>query len=85
MLTKKFESIFSERCSADNREQKHLSKIIEKEEKRKAAIMEAGSLANKGLSETYEEKTVIKMVKGPFYQLDSKEGIKEDNFVTCAE
>lgn len=25
------------------------------------------------------------MMKGPFYQLDSKEGLKEDDFVTCNE
>lgn len=25
------------------------------------------------------------MMKGPFYQLDSKEGLGEDDFVTCAE
>jgi hypothetical protein len=37
------------------------------------------------LGETYEEKSFIKMMKGPFYQLDSKDGLKEDDFVTCAE
>jgi hypothetical protein len=85
MLNKKFESIFAERCNADNKELKRLKKAADKEEKRKAAIVKAGNLASKGLSETYEDKTVIKMVKGPFYQLDSKEGMREDNFVTCSE
>jgi hypothetical protein len=37
------------------------------------------------LSETYEDKSFIKMMKGPFYQLDSREGLKNDDFVTCAE
>ena len=35
MLFKKFESIFHERSNADNKEQKRLKKIIDKEEKRK--------------------------------------------------
>ena len=29
--------------------------------------MKPGSIQQKGLSETYEEKSFIKMMKGPFY------------------
>lgn len=47
--------------------------------------MKPGNIANNGLSETYEEKTIIKMIKGPFYKLDSKQGMLEDDFVTMAE
>ena len=36
------------------------------------------------MGETYEEKSLIKMMKGPFYQYASLEGIQEDNFVNCA-
>jgi hypothetical protein len=67
MLFKKFESIYNERASADNKEQKRLKKLIEKEEKRKAAAIKPGNIVQKGLSETYEEKSFIKMMKGPFY------------------
>jgi hypothetical protein len=67
MLYKKFESIFSERASADNKEQRRLKKAIEKEEKRKSNALKAGNIAQKGMSETYEEKSFIKMMKGPFF------------------
>jgi len=85
MLYKKFESIYIDRSNADNKEQKRLKKLIEKEEKRKSNALKHGNIAQKGLSETYEEKSFIKMMKGPFYQLDSKEGLLQDDFVTCAE
>lgn len=67
MLFKKYESIYGERSSADNKEQKRLKKIIEKEDKRKNNSMKPGNIAQKGISETYEEKSFIKMMKGPFY------------------
>jgi hypothetical protein len=35
MLFKKFESIFTDRAAADNKEQKRLKKLIEKEDKRR--------------------------------------------------
>lgn len=31
--------------------------------------MKPGLIASKGLQETFEEKTFIKMMKGPFFQL----------------
>lgn len=56
MLTKKFGSIFADRQNADIKEQKKLKKIVEKEERRKAAIMKPANIASKGLQETYEDK-----------------------------
>jgi len=85
MLFKKFESIYQDRASADNKEQKRLKKLIDKEERRKAQALKSGSLVQKGVQETYEEKTFIKMMRGPFFQLDSREGLKEDDFVHCNE
>ena len=67
MLYKKFDSIYADRAHADNKEQKRLKKLIEKEDKRRAAALKGGNVAQKGLSETYEEKSFIKMMKGPFY------------------
>jgi hypothetical protein len=37
MLSKKFESIYNERAGADNKEHKRLKKLIEREDKRRAA------------------------------------------------
>jgi hypothetical protein len=67
MLMKKFESIYQDRANADPKEQKRLKKLIEKEDKRRAMAMKYGNIAQKGLSETYEEKSFIKMMKGPFF------------------
>lgn len=44
MLFKKFESLYSDRAAADNKEQKRLKKLIDKEDKRKIQIMKAGSI-----------------------------------------
>lgn len=45
MLFKKYESIYSDRSNADNKEQKRLKKLIEKEEKRKANALKSGNIA----------------------------------------
>ena len=39
----------------------------------------------KGIGETYEEKSFIKMMKGPFYQMESKDNLKFDDFSNCAD
>jgi len=48
-------------------------------------VIKPGTIAAKGLSETYEEKTFIRMMRGPFCELDSMEGMREDRFVISAE
>lgn len=45
MLFKKYESIYNDRANADNKEQKRLKKLIEKEEKRKANAIKSGNIA----------------------------------------
>ena len=45
MLNKKFESIYIDRSSADNKEQKRLKKIIEREDKRKSNALKHGNIA----------------------------------------
>ena len=47
--------------------------------------MKHGHISPKGLKETYEEKSFVKMMRGPFSSLDSKDGLKEDNFYVSAE
>ena len=41
------------------------------------------SLASKNLQETYDEKNYLKLMKGPFYNMISKEGSHEDDFANC--
>lgn len=67
MLFKKFESIYHERKACDNKTLKRLQKVIEKEDKRRQAAMKAGNITQKGLTEQFEEKSFIKMMRGPFF------------------
>lgn len=83
MLVKKFETLYTENLNADENDLKRIDKIVEREEQRKKQVRTAEALNTKGVGETYEEKSLIKMMKGPFYQYASLEGIKEDDFVNC--
>ena len=40
-------------------------------------------LVSKNVSETYDEKNYLKLMKGPFYALESKAGQVEDDFAHC--
>ena len=42
MLSKKFGQIFADRKAGDNKEQKRLKKVVEREEKRVAGIVKPG-------------------------------------------
>ena len=84
MLVKKFETLYTENLNADENDLKRIEKIVEREEQRKKQVRTAEALHTKGVGETHEEKSLIKMMKGPFYQYASLEGIQEDNFVNCA-
>ena len=85
MLVKKFETLYTENLNADENDTKRIDKIVEREEGRRKQVRTAEPLNTKGLGETFEEKSLIKMMKGPFYQHASAAGIKEDDFVTCAQ
>ena len=37
----------------------------------------------KNLTENFDEKNYLKLMRGPFYSMISREGSREDNFVTC--
>jgi stage III sporulation protein SpoIIIAA len=69
----------------DSNEQRRWQALVETEDKDKRAAMKNGPIQQKGLRETYEDKSFIKMMRGPFSGLDSREGLREDNFYTCAE
>ncbi len=47
--------------------------------------MKPGSITQKGLKETYEDKSFVRMMRGPFCSLDSREGLREDDFYTSYE
>ena len=47
--------------------------------------MKPSSITQKGLHETYEDKSFVKMMRGPFCALDSREGLKKDDFYNCYE
>ena len=85
MLVKKFEGIYTENLNADENDLKRIDKIVEREEQRKKTVMTAERLNTKGVAETFPEQSLIKMMKGPFYQHISSQGIKEDDFFTCAQ
>lgn len=40
-------------------------------------------LKAKGLWETFDSKDFLKIIRGPFYKLQSKAGPCEDDFVKC--
>ncbi len=84
MLVKKFETIYTEILNADETDQKRIDKIVEREEQRKKQVRSNDPLNTKGVGETYDEKSLIKMMQGPFYKLISKDGIKDDHFISCA-
>jgi len=85
MLVKKFETVYTENLNADENDVKRIAAIVKREEQRRQQARSTEPLNTKGVGETYEEKSLIKMMKGPFYKHISKEGIKEDNFLTCAQ
>ena len=83
MLSKKFETLYTENLNADENDLKRLDKVAEREEQRKRQVRTAEPLNAKEVGETYEEKSLIKMMKGPFYQFASRAGLSEDDFVNC--
>lgn len=41
------------------------------------------SITSKNLTENFDEKNYLKLMRGPFYNMISREGSREDDFVTC--
>lgn len=79
MLQKKFETLFTVKLQGDEeyataRDNKVYD--IEKARKRNARIREA--ITSKGMAETHEGKDFLRLMRGPFYQLISQEGPRED-------
>lgn len=81
MLQKKFESIFTDNLNADEIDQKRMDQIVERENGRLKSIRNPEPLHTKGVSEENFEKSLIKIMQGPFYKLISKNGLVEENFI----
>jgi SpoVK/Ycf46/Vps4 family AAA+-type ATPase len=86
MLYTKFEQFLDERVKADNKEMQKARKIMEKEHKKRDEAKAIKTISQKQIKETFTDKeNFIKMMKGPFCQLESEEGLRKDDFYTCAE
>lgn len=85
MLTKKFETIYTDVLQGDENDLRRIDKLVDKEETRKRKCRLQETLSTKAVAETYEEKHIIKSMMGPFFKSMSKEGLREDDFITCAQ
>jgi hypothetical protein len=85
MLQKKFETLYTESLNADEADITRMNKTADKEALRAKNVRNAEPLNTKGVSETFQPKSIIKMNKGPFYKLMSKDGLVEDCFDTCPQ
>jgi hypothetical protein len=85
MLTKKFSALYADSLGQDVDGPKRVEKVFEKEVQRKKMVSSSEPLNTKGVGETYDDKSLIKIIKGPFYKFISRQGIIEDNFVDCAQ
>jgi hypothetical protein len=81
MLQKKFESLYTESLNAEEADTNRRERAVEKELERKRALKKVEAITTKGVTEKFEEKSLIKMVKGPFYKHVSSKGIARDDFV----
>lgn len=86
MLQKKHESFFTMKLQGDvpSAEQRD-KQISEEERRRKKNARNFDHLIQKGLWETFDSKDYLKIIRGPFYKLQSKTGPKEDNFASMAQ
>ena len=86
MLTMKFQSFFTYKMSGkrDPLEKQRDEKLYESEKTRKAQAVLTDSLVAKSLNENFDEKNYLKLMKGPFFNYISKDGIQEDDLVNSA-
>lgn len=85
MLQKKYESFFTIKLQGDTEVAvERDEKIFELERNRRKLTRINELLTSKGLFETFDAKDFLKVIKGPFYKLQSKSGPTEDDFEKCA-
>jgi len=85
MLSYKFQTFWTQKVSEKQtpEEKQRDEKTFEAEQTRKTAALFKESLTSKNLTENFDEKNYLKLMRGPFYAMISREGSREDNFVTC--
>jgi hypothetical protein len=84
MLQKKYESFFTIKLQGDAATAvERDEKIFELERNRRKLTRIIEPLTSKGLAENFDSKDFLKVIKGPFYKLQSKNGPSEDDFEKC--
>ena len=83
MIQKKFETIFTKKLQGDDSAFTLRDDLVYTEELTRKMMQNLSEpLVNKGLTENFEDKTFIRNLQGPFYQLISQQGPKDDDFHT---
>jgi len=81
MLQKKYESFFTIKLQGDTETAVERDEQTFREEReRRKKSRKADPLTSKGLWETFDSKDFLKVIRGPFYKLQSKAGPQEDEF-----
>ena len=85
MLSFKFQTFWTNKLSdkLEPIEKQRDEKTFQQEQQRKTAALLTDSLTSKNLTENYDEKNYLKLMRGPFYNMISREGSREDDFVNC--
>lgn len=84
MLQKKYESFFTIKLQGDTETAVERDEQTFREEReRRKKSRKADPLTSKGLWETFDSKDFLKVIRGPFYKLQSKAGPQEDEFENC--
>jgi len=84
MLQKKYESFFTIKLQGDSETAVERDEETFKQEKdRRKTTRKNEQLTSKGLSENFDSKDFLKVIRGPFYKLQSKCGPSEDDFEKC--
>jgi hypothetical protein len=88
MLQKKFESFFTVKLQGDSEAAIRRDETIfelERNKRKSARIYE--SLTSKNIKEAFDveigKRDFLRMIRGPFWKLDSKAGPSQDNFDKC--
>jgi len=85
MLSYKFQTFWTQKLSDKQSPEEKLrdQKTYDSERQRKEAALGKDTLVTKNVTENFDEKNYLKLMRGPFYNLISREGSREDDFVKC--
>ena len=85
MMSFKFQTYWTNKISDKQEpyEKQRDEKTYESEKQRKQAALLKDSLTSKNLTENFDEKNYLKLMRGPFYNMMSRSGSREDDFANC--